>query len=218
MTESEEMYLVSVLRIKETGEEGPVPLTRLAAEMEIAPVSVNQMVRKLEDAGWLHYVPYKGVELTETGHVLGRRVLRHRRLWEVFLVEKLKIGTREAEELACKLEHYVPDDVVERLADFLSHPLRNPRGLSIPPADAAAQTPETTALIHLAINERGIIVNLETDNATLSFLYAQNLLPGSLVLVIGLGSDGSILLQTQAGNTIHLASTIAQTVFVLKTS
>lgn len=216
MTESEEMYLVSVLKIKESGEDGPIPLTRLAAEMDIAPVSVNQMVRKLGDAGWLTYTPYKGVDLTETGSTLGLRVLRHRRLWEVFLAEKLKINAQEAEELACKMEHFLPDGAAERLADFLGHPTINPRGLPIPVADSTAAIPGEIALSVLALDETGEIVGVNAESSCRSFLQAENLIPGSLVRILGLGSGGSMLLQMQDGSTIHLSASMAQVIWVRK--
>ena len=88
MSESEEMYLVSISRANEKMD-GPVPLTRLASELDVQPVSVNQMVKKLEEAGKVIYVPYKGGSLSAKGKKQALHILRHRRLWEVFLVEKL---------------------------------------------------------------------------------------------------------------------------------
>ena len=73
MTESEEMYLVTIARLKETELEGPVPLSQLASELEVLNVSVNQMVRKLEETGLVVYLPYKGVDLTESGVQLAGR-------------------------------------------------------------------------------------------------------------------------------------------------
>ena len=76
MSESEEMYLITVARYVEDGYEGPVPLSRLAERLSVAPVSVNQMIKKLEEAGLVDYIPYKGVVLTATGRRTARSVLR----------------------------------------------------------------------------------------------------------------------------------------------
>ena len=132
MSESEEMYLVTIARLNESGDNLPVPVSQLAAELNVLPVSANQMIRKLEETGWVCYTPYKGVSLTEEGAALALQILRHRRLWEVFLVEKLKIPVAEAAELACRLEHFLPVDAAERLAIYLGNPGISPTGSPIP--------------------------------------------------------------------------------------
>jgi Mn-dependent DtxR family transcriptional regulator len=42
----------------------PVPLSKLAEELDISPVSVNEMCRKLQENGLINYQPYKGASLT----------------------------------------------------------------------------------------------------------------------------------------------------------
>ena len=108
LSEREEMYLVTIARIQEAGDAGPVPLKTLARELGIGSISTNQMVRTLEEAGWLIYTPYKGVEFTPPGRQRALRILRHRRLWQVFLVERIGYSSDEASELACRLEHTLP--------------------------------------------------------------------------------------------------------------
>ncbi len=119
LSESEEMYLAAIARIQESKGTGPAPLSQLASSMEVLPVSANQMVRKLEEEGLVRYTPYKGVELTSAGAQAAQRILRHRRLWEIFLVELLHYTPEESDPLACRLEHILPTEAAERLAVFL---------------------------------------------------------------------------------------------------
>ena len=91
MSESEEMYLITIARLGAKELQGLVPLSKLADALSVVPVSVNQMVKKLEEAGLVHYFPYKGVELTDQGRKVARQVLRHRRLWEYFFVSRWEI-------------------------------------------------------------------------------------------------------------------------------
>jgi DtxR family Mn-dependent transcriptional regulator len=107
MSESEEMYLVTLARLNEAEGKDPTPVSRLAEELAVLPVSVNQMIHKLEESGLVKYTQYKGVTLTETGIRQANNILRSRRLWEVFLVERLHYIPDEAESLACRLEHAV---------------------------------------------------------------------------------------------------------------
>ena len=84
ISESEQMYLITIARLIENGQSEPIPLSDIAKQMSVLPVSVNQMVRKLEGSGFLDYLPYKGVEFTNLGKEIAFRTLRNRRLWEVF--------------------------------------------------------------------------------------------------------------------------------------
>lgn len=216
MTESEEMYLVSIARLKEQGKECPVPVSRLAEELSVLPVSVNQMVRKLEEEGWVCYVPYKGVDLTDRGEQLALQILRHRRLWEVFLVEHLKIAPVDANELACRMEHFFPSDAAERLAAFLGNPTLTPFGEVIP-------GPQSEKLFHydlpiavLGLEESGEVTRIEIDPAGRDFLMSEGLLPGQIVKVLAYSSSGARLLQTTTGRSIHLSATLLKAIWVKK--
>ena len=89
LSQSEEMYLVTIRHICEDCTDRPIPIPEIAEKLDVQPVSVNQMVKKLAEAGLVKYTPYKGVELTADGKDISSRILRHRRLWEVFLVKNL---------------------------------------------------------------------------------------------------------------------------------
>ena len=132
MSESEQMYLITTAMLIEDGMEQPVPLPALAQARSIMPASVNQMVRKLADEGLVTYIPYKGIVLTPAGTNIATRILRYRRLWEVFLVKKLKLALASADQLACRLEHLTTDEVADRLSDYLGDPQLSPQGKPIP--------------------------------------------------------------------------------------
>jgi DtxR family Mn-dependent transcriptional regulator len=89
LSESMEMYLVTIARLRTDGE--PVPLSLLADTLCISPVSVNEMCRKLQNQGLVLYRPYKGVSLTDEGEQRACYILRCHRLWEVFLAEAVQV-------------------------------------------------------------------------------------------------------------------------------
>jgi len=100
MSESLEMYLATLMRLRESRHE-PVPLSTLANALSIASVSANEMCRKLQEQGLMVYRPYKGVTLTEEGERRGRAVLRRRGIWTVFLTQKLGIAPECARGRGC---------------------------------------------------------------------------------------------------------------------
>jgi len=134
---SEEMYLITVAMAEQQGGEVPLPLASLAQSLSISPVSANQMVWRLTGRGLVDYHPYRGVMLTGQGRAAARRVLRGRRLWTSFLMERLGFGEDDADALACDLEHVTPPRVADRLEAFLGGPTALPVGEPIPPKAAA---------------------------------------------------------------------------------
>jgi Mn-dependent DtxR family transcriptional regulator len=72
MSESEEMYLITIARLVEQGVEDPVAISPLAEALSILPVSANQMVHKLAEEGWLEYLP-SGKQTIRRGAIRRRR-------------------------------------------------------------------------------------------------------------------------------------------------
>ncbi|MBN1220106.1 MAG: metal-dependent transcriptional regulator, partial [Anaerolineae bacterium] len=172
MSESIEMYLLRVSLLQEEGQ--PVPIPQLAQELSISPVSAHEMCRKLTDKGLVQYEPYRGVTLTSQGDMLAQRVLRCRRLWAVFLMEKLGIDPQEADEMACRFEHVTPDELADRLAAYLD----------IPELGSKNYQRQTCGLAQLTAGKRGRIVDLTADNVTNDFLKQQGIARGELITVL----------------------------------
>ncbi len=213
MSESEEMYLVTLAMLAEAGAELPIPVSELASKLGIQPVSVNQMVRKLEEAGFVVYTPYKGVALTPEGEARALHILRHRRLWEVFLVESLKILPEEADELACRLEHILPSDAAERLAGFLGNPIVSPQGKPIPKLTANESLNSDILLSQLKINQQSYITKIDADSAVQNFLSTEGLKAEVTVTVLGIGNAGAILVSAD-GCSVYLAKNVANCIWV----
>ncbi len=209
MSESEEMYLVTIARLREIGIESPVPLSRLAEEMQILPVSANQMIRKLAEAGLVAYTPYKGAELTGSGQRRAAQILRQRRLWATFLMEHLGYSVPEADMLACRLEHIFPEESAERLAEYLGRPVLSPDGKPIPEAQSGYLEVVGFPLTQLAAGEQGEIVQIQADEMTRAFLASEGILPGVKLTMLALGSHGASLVRITEDQRVHLSQEVA---------
>jgi DtxR family transcriptional regulator, Mn-dependent transcriptional regulator len=197
MSESVEMYLLRIALLQD--EDRPVPISTLAEELAVSPVSANQMCRKLEERGMVHYEPYKGVTLTLHGEAVAMRVLRRRRLWEVFLAEKLGLEPGQAEEIACRFEHVTPDGLAERLASFLGNPTLSPQQEPIPPSIGAAVRRPRLALSALAIGQQAQVCQVTAGEPVRDFLRTHGLAPGTAIKVLATAGDGGLLLETGSG-------------------
>jgi DtxR family Mn-dependent transcriptional regulator len=215
MSESEEMYLITVARFVEDGYAGPVPLSRLADRLSVAPVSVNQMIKKLEEAGLVDYVPYKGVLLTEIGRRTARRVLRLRRLWELFLVKHLSIPLEDADALACRMEHITSDEVADRLAAFLDNPTISVTGKPIPASDPGASLAPPLRLADLIPGELAEILYIDSAQGVEDFLSTEGLQTGIKLEVLAVGSNRAMLIDN-GERQCTLAAPITEDILIRK--
>ena len=213
LSESEEMYLVTIRKICESCTDTPIPIPHLAQELDVLPVSVNQMVKKLTEAGLVEYQPYKGVELTAEGLKISTRILRHRRLWEVFLVRELKMVLDEAAELSCRLEHPISEDVAQRLSSFLGNPEVCYHGSPIYPGKDKKPNQEIS-LNHLKVGQNCHIVHIDADQHTCSFLAEEGIHAGMEAVINAVSSSGSILIETANGRSTCISKQIAQKIYI----
>jgi DtxR family transcriptional regulator, Mn-dependent transcriptional regulator len=199
-SESEEMYLIHVAMAHEEGIIGPVPLRHLSDALGVTTASANEMVRKLETKGLVDYVPYRGVDLTSHGDRVAARVLRGRRLWGVFLADRLGFSPEEADAIACDLEHITTPEVADRLARLLGDPGAGPGGRSIPGRDGPVVD---AALSDPASGGRCRVTAVDASPATVAFLEAAGVAPGTYLVVRARTSDGTVLVAV-AERELHL--------------
>jgi DtxR family Mn-dependent transcriptional regulator len=212
-TENAEMYLVTMALLEEQGTPIPIPLPQLAEALDVQVVSVNQMVRKLEEEGLVSYKPYKGVSFSETGAAHARSFLRSRRLWETFFVEHLGYSPAEADALACRMEHVTEEGMTERLSRFLDDPLRSPTGRVIPKKDIPSEEAGSLPLNQLRVGQEAKVIELKTPSVTASYLEANGLTIGSKVRVQAISSDQLWLISVGA-DSLSLEDSLANQIFV----
>lgn len=129
-----EEYLGAIFRLRETSTT-PLPLGRLQEHFGFSPISIHEMVQKLEGMELISYLPYRGVLLSPKGEAMAAALVRRHRIWECFLTDLLSLPWDTAHEVADQLEHAAPELVTERLADLLGRPEFCPHGTKIPPRD-----------------------------------------------------------------------------------
>src|SRR5436190_593543 len=129
-TTSEENYIKSIYHLQQ--DTGLVNTNSLAAEMQTRPASVTDMLKKLKVKKLLQYERYKGFKLNEAGKKAALEIVRKHRLWEFFLVEKLKFDWDKVHSIAEDLEHISSEELIQRLDNFLGNPAFDPHGDPIP--------------------------------------------------------------------------------------
>lgn len=133
ISENIEEYLEVLYRNGSNREQ--VSTTQLSKDLGIAPGSVTQMLKKLEDLGYITYTPYKGATLTDEGMKIAQKITRKHRILEKFLSDVLKVKEENIHEQACEMEHTLSDEAERALCTMLKHPDLCPDEKLIPACD-----------------------------------------------------------------------------------
>jgi DtxR family Mn-dependent transcriptional regulator len=87
----------------------------IAARVRVHKSTVTAALHSLSEKGLVHYAPYAAVSLTEAGREVAGQVCRRHRVLRRFLGEILGMDAAGADATACRLEHAVDPECLERL-------------------------------------------------------------------------------------------------------
>lgn len=133
ISENIEEYLEVLYRNGSNREQ--VSTTKLSDELGIAPGSVTQMLKKLENLGYIKYTPYKGASLTDDGMKIAQKITRKHRILEKFLRDILKVKEENIHSQACEMEHALSDEAERAICTMLHNPDLCPDNNVIPACD-----------------------------------------------------------------------------------
>jgi DtxR family Mn-dependent transcriptional regulator len=214
LTAHTEEYLEMIYRLG--GQEAPVPLAALAERLDISVVSANEMVRRLQEQGLVHYTPYRGVRLEHDGLCEALAILRRHRLWERFLTDKLGFSWDAVHEEACRLEHAASENVTERLAEWLGDPEQCPHGHPVPqPGCVLEPQSDAVCLSELQAGQSGSVAYVTSEEpALLRHLEELEIQPHARVVVEQVAPlDGPLTVRVNDRRRI-VGHSVALTVYV----
>lgn len=180
---SVEDYLKALYKLEQRND-GRIKTTQIAEELEVSLPSVTNMLKVLEDQGYVERVPYRGASLTESGTHEALKVIRSHRLIEVFLTEHLGYSWDEVHPEAERLEHAMSDRFTNRLDALLGHPRWDPHGDPIPDPDGSVERRDSALLPAAEIGTVGTISRvLDQSSDVLQYLDSRGIRPGVSVEV-----------------------------------
>ncbi|MCW3075714.1 MAG: iron (metal) dependent repressor, DtxR family [Bacteroidetes bacterium] len=145
---TEENYLKAIYLLNESNDGKGVSTNKLSGQLNNKAASVTDMLKRLAEKKLINYQKYKGVVLTAKGLKYAVKTIRKHRLWETFLVEKLKFKWDEVHEIAEQLEHIASDELIDRLEVFIGNPKFDPHGDPIPNAKGQFNSFRSKPLSH----------------------------------------------------------------------
>ena len=115
--ESGEDYLEVILDIEK--ELGVVRSVEIARRLSVSRASVSKALNVLRENGLVEPSYYGDVVLTESGHARAEAVRRRHDLLYTYLTRRLGVSPENAEQDACRMEHVVSEEMIERIAALL---------------------------------------------------------------------------------------------------
>lgn len=214
VSSSKENYLKAIFHLQE--KEGTVSTNSLAKELNTKPASVSDMLKKLKNQKWLLYEKYKGFRLSGEGRKVALQIVRKHRLWELFLVEKLRFGWEEVHDVAEELEHISSKKLIDRLDEYLGFPRSDPHGDPIPDSEGKFAYRQDVNLLDLDINRPARVTNISDQSPEmLDLLSHKNLTLGSKLEVRKkFPFDNSREIKIKNQHPVTISEAVAKNVFV----
>ncbi|MFN3405619.1 MAG: metal-dependent transcriptional regulator [Cytophagaceae bacterium] len=215
---TEENYLKAIYHLSADGKNA-VSTNAISDCLNTKPASVSDMLKKLSGKEVIHYVKYQGVTLTVKGKKLALQIIRKHRLWEVFLVEKLKFNWDEVHEIAEQLEHIQSNLLIERLDEYLGYPVYDPHGDPIPNERGEIKAKRQVPLSELELHTSGLVIGLkETSPPFLQYLDKTGIYINAKVKVMDkIEFDGSLEILIDNKKTILVSNEVSKNIFVTQT-
>ena len=212
-----EDYLKAIFKLSSPLKKG-VSTNSIAEELSTKASSVSDMLKKLSDRNLVNYVKYQGSNLTNQGEKIALRVIRKHRLWEVFLVEKLKFGWDEIHEIAEQLEHIKSSKLIDKLDAHLGFPKSDPHGDPIPDKNGLFPTIKKLNLNELQVGEKAILIGVSEDSKDfLCYLDTIGLKLGSTIQILDFFKfDKSLKVEINQTNQLTFSDLVAKNLNISK--
>lgn len=91
----------------------------IADQMNVQRASVTGALKALAGRGLINYSPYSFITLTPEGREIAHDVIRRHKALKEFFMHTLQLAPEEAEANACRIEHAIDPNAIERLVRFL---------------------------------------------------------------------------------------------------
>lgn len=90
----------------------------IAEFLSVSKPSVNKAINVLKDAGYIEHEIYGEIKLNSSGKKRAKQVLDIHNLLTDFLHKTLGVDFEIAEKDACRMEHVISNESIEKLSKF----------------------------------------------------------------------------------------------------
>jgi len=213
LSSAHEDYLKAIYTLMAEGTK--VNNSALANYLEVSPASTTNMVKKLAELELVEYEPYQSITLTAAGTRVALEVLRHHRLLELYLHQKLNLPWDLVHAEAEKLEHVLSETLEDAIAAALDYPTVDPHGDPIPSKDGHVEDVIGIPLSMATLDVPQRLVRVMVQDAErLNYLGSLGLYPNATVTLLKRAPFAGPLLIDVNGEHHALAHDMAELILV----
>ena len=212
LTAAMEDYIKAIYKAQRR--HGRATTLQIADRLQVSAASVTKMLKRLARFNLAQYQPYQGAKLTETGRCIALEIIRHHRLLELYLAERMGYSWDEVDAEAEALEHVISEAFEARIDALLGYPDTDPHGHPIPSREGRIRDDALyTPLDQVEAGEQAVVRRVsDRDSCRLRRFGDLGLFPGRSVHVLAL--DAGRLQMNVGGNLQEMESALAQAVYV----
>ena len=96
----------------------PLKGAQLARELNVSRASVSEALARLVSKKLINYNSYEAIYITKTGITEAKKVYNKHHILELFFEKVLEINKKEASENACKIEHIISENIINKISNF----------------------------------------------------------------------------------------------------
>lgn len=182
ISQTEENYLKALFNLITA--KGEATVNELGKQLKIKMPTVNSMMKRLAEKGFVVYESYKPLQLTGKGRKEAAAIIRKHRLTEMYLVQKMGFGWEEVHYIAEQIEHIQSPAFFEKMDELLGHPKVDPHGSPIPDKNGKMVSEEYLKLSDCREGDKVIFMAVaESSEDLLRFLNSRELSLGSLLKI-----------------------------------
>ncbi len=119
ITPSQEDYLEAIYHTVKA--KGAARAKDVGLAMGVHGSSVTQALRALAQKKLINYAPYDVITLTKDGMTVAKDVVKRHETLAKFLHSVLGLDEKAADEGACRMEHAIDGEILQRLVKFVEN-------------------------------------------------------------------------------------------------
>jgi DtxR family Mn-dependent transcriptional regulator len=214
ITEAVENYLKAIYYLTMQDHSG-ASQQAIAQAVGVSISGVSKMLRAMAKSDLIVYSPYHPVSLTERGEKIALETIRHHRLIELYLVRSLGYGWDDVHREADRLEHYISEQMEDRMESALGFPTTDPHGDPIPTRDGFMPAFSCVTLASQPVGKRVLVCRVtDEDEELLRYLGARGITPGTKVTIADREPFGGSIVLTTGDESQRVSPYAASHVFV----
>lgn len=213
-TTVKENYLKALYFLDEQA--GQINLTELSKHLGVSKPTANNMIKKLEEHGWVNYQKYKPVMLTEEGRRTAALIIRKHRLTEMFLHQVMGFGWEEVHEIAEQMEHIQSTALFARMDEMLNYPTVDPHGSPIPNGQGEVITQQYQTLSEIPTHQKVHLHALaRSSKELLHYLNQLNIQLGTTIEILQTEAfDKSLVISCDGKEPVMISQKVAKSLLV----